>query len=107
MTAFGLLRDRKVPFDINVTAMKPVLDGLGELIDFAERERCRRVNVRWPSTTGLGGGLSDSQIPAQPGEALVRHIEARQERRPGFFAEIERGSFPAPRPLPLRPPFAA
>jgi MoaA/NifB/PqqE/SkfB family radical SAM enzyme len=92
MATLTLLREREVPFDINVTAIKPALDGLDELIGFAEREGCRRVNIHWPSTIGIGGGLTADLIPGQQEwEALVHRIEDRVERRPGFFVEIERG----------------
>jgi MoaA/NifB/PqqE/SkfB family radical SAM enzyme len=92
MAAIRLMRDRAVPFDINVTAIKPVIGGLDELIDFAEREGCRRVNIHWPSAMGIGGVLSAGLIPARPEwEALVRRIAARVAQRPGFFVEIERG----------------
>lgn len=99
MDTIGLLRKHEVPFDINVTAVRPVLSGLDELISFAEREGCRRVNVHWPSTMGLGSGLSAEEIPGQDEwEALVRRIESRVER-PGFFVEIERGFLAEGKPL--------
>jgi len=87
-----LLRTCQVPFDINVTALRTALNGLDALIGFAEREGCRRVNVHWPSTIGLGSGLSTDEIPGDDEwKAIVRRIEARREARPGFFVEIERG----------------
>jgi MoaA/NifB/PqqE/SkfB family radical SAM enzyme len=96
----GLLRTNGVPFDLNVTAVRPVLSGLDELIGFAEREGCRRVNIHWPSTMGLGGGLSADDIPGQDEwAALVRRIASRVEQRPGFFVEIERGFLAEDEPL--------
>jgi MoaA/NifB/PqqE/SkfB family radical SAM enzyme len=92
MDTIKLLRECEVPFDINVTATRPVLSGLDALISFAEREGCRRVNIHWPSTMGLGSGLSADQIPGQEEWSdLVRRIGSRPETRPGFFVEIERG----------------
>jgi hypothetical protein len=89
-----------VPFDINVTAIKPVLGGLDDFIAFAEREGCRRVNIHWPSTMGIGSKLSTGQIPGQDEwEALVGRVESRKERRPGFFVEIERGFLAEGEPL--------
>lgn len=100
MDTIRLLREREVPFDINVTAVRPVLSGLDELIGFAEREGCRRVNIHWPSTMGIGSGLSADQIPGQDEwETLVRGIGSRVERRPGFFVEIERGFLAEGEPL--------
>ena len=95
-----LLRECHVPFDINVTAVKPVLDGLAALIDFADRARCRRVNIHWPSTMGIGLGLDADQIPDRhQWEQLTRRIGARVERRTDFFVEIERGFLAADEPL--------
>ena len=100
MDTLGLLREHEVPFDVNVTAVRPVLGGLDELISFAEREGCRRVNIHWPSTMGLGSGLSADHIPGQDEwAALVRRIESRIERHPGFFVEIERGFLAEGEPL--------
>ena len=88
----SMLRDRGIPFDINVTAVRAVLDHLDGLIRFAAREGCRRVNIHWPSAMGIGSELSAGQIPDQTEwEKLVRSIESRIEDRPGFFVEVERG----------------
>jgi MoaA/NifB/PqqE/SkfB family radical SAM enzyme len=92
MATVDLLREHGVLFDINVTAVKPVLPGVAALIDFADQADCRRVNVHWPSTMGIGSGLDPGQIPDQDEwEALVSWVEKREERRPNFFVEIERG----------------
>jgi MoaA/NifB/PqqE/SkfB family radical SAM enzyme len=100
MGTIRLLREHEVPFDINVTAIAPVLGGLDEFIGFAEREGCRRVNIHWPSTMGIGSGLSASQIPGRDEwDALVRRVESRREQRPGFFVEIERGFLAEGEPL--------
>ena len=100
MATVTLLGEREVPFDINVTAIKPVLGGLDDFIAFAEREGCRRVNIHWPSTMGIGSKLSPGQIPGQDEwEALVSRVEARKEQRPGFFVEIERGFLAEGEPL--------
>ena len=100
MATVRLLGEREVPFDINVTAIKPVLGGLDDFIAFAEREGCRRVNIHWPSTMGIGSKLSPGQIPGQDEwEALVSRVEARKEQRPGFFVEIERGFLAEGEPL--------
>ncbi len=92
MHTIETLRACEVPFDINVTAVRPVMGGVDDLISFAERKGCRRVNIHWPSAMGLGSGLSADQIPGQDEwSALVRRIGSRPESRPGFFVEIERG----------------
>jgi MoaA/NifB/PqqE/SkfB family radical SAM enzyme len=100
MATIRLLRKHEVPVDINVTAVKPVLAGVEDLISFAEQEGCRRVNVHWPSTIGMGGGLDAGQVPGRPEwTELVSRIESRQERRHGFFVEIERGFLADGEPL--------
>lgn len=87
-----LLRQHDVLFDINVTGVRPALDGIDKLIDFADAEGCRRVNVHWPSSIGLGAQLTAEQIPDRgEWEKLVRRIAERVETRPDFFVEIERG----------------
>jgi len=88
----SLLRERHVLFDINVTAVRSVLDGIDALIEFADEAGCRRVNIHWPSAIGLGAGLAANEIPRRSEWAeLLRRIAARSERRPDFFVEIERG----------------
>ena len=92
MDTIRLLRQHDVLFDINVTGVRPVLDGIDALIDFADAEGCRRVNVHWPSSIGLGAQLTAEQIPDRgEWEKLVRRIAERVETRPDFFVEIERG----------------
>jgi len=92
MATIQLLRDRDVLFDINVTGVRPVLGGIGELIRFADEAGCRRVNVHWPSSIGLGAQLKAQEIPDRvEWEKLVRTIADRVEPRPDFFVEIERG----------------
>jgi MoaA/NifB/PqqE/SkfB family radical SAM enzyme len=87
-----LLRKIGVLFDVNVTGVRPALDGLDALIDFAERTGCRRVNVHWPSSIGLGAQLTADEIPDRvEWEKLVRTVADRVETRPDFFVEIERG----------------
>ena len=72
--------------------MRPALDGIDALIDFAEAEGCRRVNVHWPSSIGLGAQLTADEIPDRvEWEKLVRTVADRVETRPDFFVEIERG----------------
>jgi MoaA/NifB/PqqE/SkfB family radical SAM enzyme len=92
MDTVQLLREIGVLFDINVTGVRPALDGIDALIDFAEGEGCRRVNVHWPSSIGLGAQLTADEIPDRvEWEKLVRTIADRVEKRPDFFVEIERG----------------
>jgi MoaA/NifB/PqqE/SkfB family radical SAM enzyme len=92
MDTIRLLRQHGILFDINVTGVRPVLGGLGELIRFADEAGCRRVNVHWPSSIGLGAELTDGQIPDRAEwQDLVRTIADRAETRPDFFVEIERG----------------
>lgn len=92
MDTIQLLREIGVLFDINVTGVRPALDGIDALIDFAEGEGCRRVNVHWPSSIGLGAQLTADEIPDRvEWEKLVRTIADRVETRPNFFVEIERG----------------
>jgi MoaA/NifB/PqqE/SkfB family radical SAM enzyme len=100
MATIDLLRECRVLFDINITGVRPVLDRLDELIDFADGAGCRRVNIHWPSSMGIGGGLRDDQLPGQDEWlALVRRIERRAGRRPDFFVEIERGFLAVGAPL--------
>lgn len=88
----NLLRKHGVLFDINVTGVRPVLSGIEELIRFADEAGCRRVNVHWPSSIGLGAELTAGQIPSHAEwQDLVRMIAERAETRPDFFVEIERG----------------
>jgi MoaA/NifB/PqqE/SkfB family radical SAM enzyme len=92
MDTIELLRKNAVVFDINVTAVQPVLAGIDRLIDFAHDAGCRRVNIHWPSTIGLGTTLDPGAVPDR-GEwlQLTRRVAQRVERRPDFFVEIERG----------------
>jgi MoaA/NifB/PqqE/SkfB family radical SAM enzyme len=90
MDTIRLLRERHVPFDINVTGVRPVLSGIEELIRFAAGKGCRRVNVHWPSSIGLGASLAVGQIPDREEWAgLVRSVAERAQQEP--FIEIERG----------------
>ena len=92
MDTIRLLRQHDILFDINITGVRPALDNIDALIDFADAEGCRRVNVHWPSSIGLGAQLTAEQIPDRgEWEKLVRRIAERVERRPDFFVEIERG----------------
>jgi MoaA/NifB/PqqE/SkfB family radical SAM enzyme len=92
LATISLLRGHGVPFDINVTAVRPVLDNLDALVRFAEQEGCRRVNIHWPSAMGLGSKLIAGLIPEpDEWEKLVRSVESRIEDRPDFYVEIERG----------------
>lgn len=100
MATIGMLGEHGMPFDINVTAVRPVLGDLDALVDFAERGGCRRVNIHWPSTMGIGSGLAPEQIPLETEwKELVRWVASRQETRPGFFVEVERGFLPEGEPL--------
>jgi MoaA/NifB/PqqE/SkfB family radical SAM enzyme len=92
MATIELLRKNAVVFDINVTAVQPVLADIDKLIDFAHDAGCRRVNIHWPSTIGLGTTLDPGAIPDR-GEwlQLTRRVAQRVERRPDFYVEIERG----------------
>jgi MoaA/NifB/PqqE/SkfB family radical SAM enzyme len=92
LATISMLSVHGVPFDINVTAVRPVLGDLDAVIQFAEHKGCRRVNIHWPSAMGIGSTLTADQIPDQnEWEKLVRLVESRIEDRPGFFVEIERG----------------
>ena len=87
-----LLRAHEIPFDINVTALKSVLGSLDEMIDFAGKAGCRRLNIHWPSAIGIGRELPSEQLPSRDEWLeLVDRIEKRVEMWPGFFIEIERG----------------
>jgi MoaA/NifB/PqqE/SkfB family radical SAM enzyme len=100
IATIAALREHKMVFDVNVTAVRAVLPGLCELIDFADEAGCRRVNIHWPSTIGLGAGLSADEIPVAAEWAdVVERIGSRTERRPDFFVEIERGFLAAGEPL--------
>jgi MoaA/NifB/PqqE/SkfB family radical SAM enzyme len=92
MATIELLRKHDVIFDINVTAVKPVLAGMDTLIDFAHEVGCRRVNIHWPSSIGIGTTLDPCAVPER-GEwlELTRRVARRVERRSDFYVEIERG----------------
>lgn len=95
-----VLRANGVLFDINVTAVCSVLDGLPALIDYAEEAGCRRVNIHWPSSMGIGYTLDAGEIPDQDTwQALTRRIAQRADRGPDFFVEIERGFLEPDQPL--------
>jgi MoaA/NifB/PqqE/SkfB family radical SAM enzyme len=90
METIRLLGERHIPFDINVTGVRPVLSGIEALIRFAGEKGCRRVNVHWPSSIGLGANLAADQIPGRAEWAdLVRSVAGRAQQEP--FIEIERG----------------
>jgi MoaA/NifB/PqqE/SkfB family radical SAM enzyme len=92
LDTIDMLRKHGVPFDINITGVRPALDRLDRFIRFAEDKGCRRVNVHWPSAMGLGGKLTSDDIPEQgEWEKLVQSVEYRVEDWPGFFVEVERG----------------
>jgi MoaA/NifB/PqqE/SkfB family radical SAM enzyme len=92
MATIELLREGGVVFDINVTGVKPVLAGMEALLDFAQEVGCRRVNIHWPSTIGIGSTLDPGFVPERHEWAELTHrIGLRTERRSDFFVEIERG----------------
>ena len=62
MDTIRLLRDTGILFDINVTGVRPVLDGIEALIHFADEAGCQRVNVHWPSSIGLGAHLAADHL---------------------------------------------
>ena len=100
MDTIRLLGQQGVLFDINVTGVRSVLGGLDALIHFADEAGCRRVNVHWPSSIGLGRGLTAEQIPgAMEWLDLVTAISKRAEARPDLFVEIERGFLAEGEPL--------
>jgi MoaA/NifB/PqqE/SkfB family radical SAM enzyme len=100
MDTIALLRDKDILFDINVTGVRPALDGIGALIHFADEARCRRVNVHWPSSIGLGAHLAADDIPGRDEwQDLVLMVTKRVETRPDFFVEIERGFLAESDPL--------
>lgn len=100
MDTIRLLRDKGVLFDINVTGVRPALDGIGALIHFADEAGCRRVNVHWPSSIGLGTDLAADHIPGRDEwQDLVLMVTKRVETRPDFFVEIERGFLTESDPL--------
>lgn len=100
MDTIDLLQKHSVIFDINVTAMRSVIDGLDALIDFSARSGCRRVNIHWPSQMGIGSNIPSSEVPDKPTwQLLVHQIESRTETRAGFFIDIERGFLDEGEPL--------
>ena len=69
-----------------------MLDGIGALVQFADDAGCRRVNVHWPSSIGLGADLAVGDIPCRnEWQELALMVAKREETRPDFFVEIERG----------------
>lgn len=100
MDTIRLLGQQGVLFDINVTGVRSVLGGLDALIRFADQAGCRRVNVHWPSSIGLGSELTAEQIPdAMEWLDLVTVISKRAEARSDLFVEIERGFLAEGEPL--------
>jgi MoaA/NifB/PqqE/SkfB family radical SAM enzyme len=100
MDTIRVLGQQGVLFDINVTGVRPVLGGLDALIGFADEAGCRRVNVHWPSSIGLGRELTAEQIPdAMEWLDLVTAISKRADTRPDLFVEIERGFLAEGEPL--------
>jgi MoaA/NifB/PqqE/SkfB family radical SAM enzyme len=100
MDTIRLLSQQGVLFDINVTGVRSVLDSLDALIRFADEAGCRRVNVHWPSSIGLGRELTAEQIPdAMEWLDVVTVISKRAETRPDLFVEIERGFLAEGEPL--------
>ena len=63
MDTIHLLSQQGVLFDINVTGVRSVLGGLDALIRFADESGCRRVNVHWPSSIGLGRAVDRRADP--------------------------------------------
>lgn len=95
-----VLQANGVPFDINVTAVSAVIDGVPELIGFARQAGCRRVNIHWPSSMGIAHSLDPDQIPDRATwETLTRRISQRVDHSPDFFVEIERGFLEPGQPL--------
>lgn len=100
METIEMLCEHAVVFDINVTGVKPVLNRMEALIDFAEEAGCRRVNIHWPSTVGTGITLEPGFVPDRDQwMELTRRIRRREEQRPDFFVEIERGFLDDHEPL--------
>ncbi len=92
MDTIRLLRHHGVLFDINVTGVRLVLGGIGALIRFADEAGCRRVNVHWPSSIGLGADLAVGHIPGRDEwQDLILMVTKRVQTRPDFSVEIERG----------------
>ena len=92
MDTVGLLRERNITFDINVTGVRSVIAELNALIDFSDQSGCRRLNIHWPSTMGLGSSIPPSEIPDKSTwQSLVSQIKVRTETRGTFFIDIERG----------------
>jgi MoaA/NifB/PqqE/SkfB family radical SAM enzyme len=90
MDTIGVLRERDILFDINVTGVRSALSEFEKLICFADENGCRRVNVHWPSSIGLGASLAADQIPGREEWAdLVRSVAERVQQEP--YIEIERG----------------
>lgn len=90
MDTIRLLRDNGTLFDINVTGVRPVLSRIEALVSFADEAGCRRVNVHWPSSIGLGTDMAADQIPGREEWAeLVRSVAEWAQQGP--FIEIERG----------------
>ena len=92
MDTIRLLRDRGVLFDINVTGVRPVLDGIGALI----RSLTTRA-VGGSTCTGRRASDSEPTWPpttyrtARSGITSSVWSTKRVETRPDFFVEIERG----------------
>lgn len=99
MATISMLRRHGVPFEINVTAVRAVLDDVDELVGFAERGGCRRVNIHWPSSMGIGSGLAPEQIPLEAEwKALVRWVVSRQEGHLRSSSKWSADSFPRVNP---------
>jgi hypothetical protein len=100
MDTLDLLRKHNITFDINVTGVRSVIDGLDALIDFSGQSGCRRLNIHWPSAMGLGSSMPPSEIPDKSTwQSLVGQIKARTETQGNFFIDIERSFLDDGEPL--------
>jgi molybdenum cofactor biosynthesis enzyme MoaA len=100
MDTIAMLGRCGVTIDVNVTAIRPVLDGIPNLIDFAALMGCRRVNVHWPSVMGLGRKLSADTIPDRAAwEAMIERVRAHVAPDASCFVEIERAFLREGEPL--------
>lgn len=87
----AMLREAGVPFDVNVTGVKAVRDGIPDVSEYAAGAGCRRVNIHWPSQMGLGRDLPPDAFPDRDAWlSMINRVRSRIGPTVEHFVEVER-----------------